>query len=76
MIKTFTENDLIRYVYGEASENEKTEIESAVICDYELEEKLIDLQSEISFLDRLVYYPSSLTLNNILEYSTSFLKSQ
>ena len=72
MIKTFTEDDLIRYVYGESSETEKTEIENAVICDNDLEEKLISLRYETNRLDTLTYQPSTLSVKKIMDFSASF----
>lgn len=72
MIKTFTEDDLIRYVYGESSQTEKTEIENALICDNELEEKLINIKSGALSLDGLIYHPSLVTIRKIMEFSASY----
>ena len=72
MIKTFTEDDLIRYIYGESSDTEKTEIENAVICDNDLEEKLISLTFETKRLDCLAYQPSVVTLKKIMDYSAAY----
>ena len=72
MIKTFTEDDLIRYVYGESSETEKIEIENAVICDNELEEKLICLKLETKRLDLLTYQPSTITVKKIMDFSAYY----
>ena len=37
MIRTFTQDDVIRYVYHETSEEESQEIEKAMLCDAELQ---------------------------------------
>jgi len=71
MIKTFTENDLIRYVYGEISENEKTEIENAAVCDPEMDEELRFLKSIYQDLNELVIAPSERVISKILNYSIS-----
>lgn len=76
MITAFTEIDLIRYVYGESSENEKNDIEIALICDPELEEKYSILSSETSLLDRIFFDPSELTLEKIFNFSSTFSLSQ
>jgi hypothetical protein len=71
MIKTFTENDLIRYIYGETSENEKTEIENAAVCDPEMDEELRILKSIYQDLNELVIVPSERVISKILYYSIS-----
>lgn len=71
MIKTFTENDLIRYVYGETSENEKNEIEQAAICDSEMDEEIRILKSLCRDLNNLIIAPSERAISKILNYSIS-----
>jgi len=71
MIKTFTENDLIRYIYGETSENEKSEIEKAAICDSEMDEELRFLKSIYNDLNDLIIAPSEKAISKILKYSIS-----
>ena len=71
MIKTFTENDLIRYVYGETSENEKNEIENAAICDPEVDEELRFLKAIYDDLNNLIISPSERVISNILKHSIS-----
>ena len=76
MITTFTENDLIRYIYGESSESESTEIKNAIICDADLEEKFFDLKLDTSLLDRIFFDPSELTLENVFNFSNHFSLEQ
>lgn len=71
MIKTFTENDLIRYIYGETSENEKSEIEKAAVCDPEMDEELRILKSIYSDLNDLIISPSERAISKIIKYSIS-----
>ena len=61
MTKTFTQNDLIRYIYEETSDVESSEIQHALLCDYKLQEEYKNLSSTKSMLDELMETsPSSL----------------
>ena len=69
MIKTFTQTDLIRYLYHETTEEESKEIDKALLCDNELQAlyaQLIALKNE---MDGAQLQPSSATVLNILSYS-------
>jgi hypothetical protein len=72
MIKTFTQNDLIRYLYHETTERETKEINKALICDAELQEQYNELTATKNRLDEARMVPSALVVNNILNYSQSF----
>lgn len=69
MTKTFTEHDLIRYLYHETSEKEEKELSNALLCDSEL----LALYNEISAVKRMmddaVLEPSSQTILNILSHA-------
>ncbi|MEQ8414776.1 MAG: hypothetical protein RIF36_27120 [Imperialibacter sp.] len=67
MTKTFTENDLIRYVYGETSEIENNEIESALLCDSEVQEQFAQLLEITQQLSGVNYFPSENSVKNILD---------
>lgn len=54
MIKTFTQNDLIRYIYDETSNAESSEIQQALLCDGSLQEEYKSLSGVISMLDELL----------------------
>jgi len=72
MTKTFTENDLLRFLYNDLSRVQHDEIQSAVFTDSALQEKLVELQHTKFRLDRVVYKPSQKTVDNILAYSASY----
>ncbi|WP_422361236.1 hypothetical protein [Reichenbachiella sp.] len=72
MITTFTENDLLRYLYGESTENEKTDIENALVCDSELEAKFFDLKLDSSLLDGLFFDPTDFSLDKIFNFSSNY----
>lgn len=66
MIKIFTENDLIRYVYDETSEVENLDIENALLFDSETQEEyaqLVELKTQLSCVE---YIPSEKSVSNIL----------
>ena len=72
MIKLFTQNDLIKFLYHETSEEETKEINKALMCDAELQAMYSDLKTSMEELDRDHMEPPSSTLLNILAYSKSF----
>ena len=71
MIKTFTENDLIRYIYGETTELENREIETNEIIDPELGNEIRELKSLVKGLESMIQTPSKSVINKILNYSIS-----
>ncbi len=66
MIKTFTENDLIRYVYDETSEVENLEIENVLLFDSTTQDDYSQLEELKSQLDTVEYAPSENVVKNIL----------
>jgi len=72
MIKTFTQNDLIRFVYQETHAEENIEIETAAIFDEELADELNALKRTISALDLVERTPSFKSIDKILSYSKSY----
>lgn len=71
MTKTFTHDDVIRYVYNETSVDEKEEIKQAIICDAELQDLYKELMMVKRQLDQSMKSPSDKVTNNILNYSKS-----
>ena len=71
MIKTFTKDDLIRYIYRETTEQEEQEINQALTCDVELNRIYTDLCALKQELDHAQLEPSQQTITSILEYSRS-----
>jgi len=72
MIKLFTQNDLIKFLYHETSVEETKEINKALMCDAELQAMYNELKTTMSELDRDQTEPSSSAVLNILAYSRSF----
>lgn len=69
MTKTFTRNDLIRYIYQETTEREKQEIEQELLLDNKLFEEYKNLAEVNMELDRIELSPSEKTINKILNFS-------
>lgn len=72
MIQTFTQNDVIRYVYEETSEEENLLIQDALVHDTEMLEFYLDLVDLKIGLDASYREPSFRTVDNILAYSRNF----
>ncbi|MFY0626147.1 MAG: hypothetical protein JXR07_07630 [Reichenbachiella sp.] len=75
MTTLFTEVDLIRYLYGESSENENSAIENAAICDSDFGEELFNMKIDLSRLDNLSFNPSDFILENIFNFSSKYSDS-
>ena len=69
MIKTFTQNDLIRFIYKETSPGETKEIRKALLVNHVLLENYKELNECIRKLDSIEEIPSQKVIHNILEYS-------
>lgn len=74
MTKTFTENDLIRFLYDELNADDALELKQALMTNTDLQNKLNDLRLVVKELDTLQLSPSKTTLDNILGFSKGYLK--
>jgi hypothetical protein len=73
MIKTFTQNDVLRLYYSEVSAQEKSEIENAIIVNSDLADFYYELIQLEASLNKIKMQPSEKAINNILNYSKSFV---
>jgi hypothetical protein len=69
MTKTFTQNELLQYVYNELSEQVKTQLETALLQDQHLAEQCAELLIAKATLEELEKEPSEKTISAILSYS-------
>ena len=69
MIKTFTYDDVIRYIYSETTEDENQRIQNAMIADENLMSFYLDTIAICQELLKIERNPSSSTISNILAYS-------
>lgn len=71
MIKTFTQTDLVRYLYHETTEEENSAIDSALLRDGHLKALYNEICAALKDLDQAVLEPSNATVDRILSYSRS-----
>lgn len=72
MIKTFTQDDLVRYIYKETTPEESSEIEIAMLFDERLADAYTDLFSVVNDLEASMKSPSEKTVDAIISYSKSY----
>lgn len=71
MTKTFTQNDLIRYIYQDNNEQEQRDLEEALLIDNDLFEAYREIAEITEELNRIDLCPSEEMINKILNYSKS-----
>ena len=69
MTKTFTQNELIQYVYNELDNNTKALLEATLIFDQQLAEECAELLISKAQLEKINLSPSEKTVSAILNYS-------
>ena len=69
MIKTITQDNLIRFIYRETSAEEASLIEEALRSDFELKELYEQLLESKAELDKVRLQPSQKVIDNIMNYS-------
>ena len=69
MIKTFTQNDVVRYLYDETTTKQQTEIAQAVLCDEELQTTYKELSTMKNKLELGLKEPSEKVVSSIINYS-------
>jgi len=69
MTKTFTQDDLIRFLYRETTEVETKEINKALLCDNELLAQYQELNAVSKQLNTIKLEPSQASIQNILNYA-------
>ena len=74
MTKTFTENDLLRFLYDEVNEDERLEMKESLCADIELRTRLDELQEAKAALDAFTMKAPSDVVSRIL-YASKNLES-
>ena len=75
MIQTFTQHDVIRYVYQETTEIEDLLIQDGFVYDPEMLEFYLDMLDVKVGLDKSYRQPSDRSIDNILAYSRNHERS-
>jgi hypothetical protein len=71
MTKTFTPNDVLRYLYKETNSTENKELEDAMHLHSDLLDEYVQLAGIKEQLDQVRKSPSKRTVQAILQYSDS-----
>ncbi|RNI32625.1 hypothetical protein EFA69_04720 [Rufibacter immobilis] len=69
MIKTFTQHDLVQYLYNELPKKRRLALEEALMVDQELAECCADLLLTQLSLEKALTQPSDRVTNAIISYS-------
>ena len=72
MIKTFTHDDVIRYVYEETSAEENVVIEDALMTESNMMTFFLEAVEMRSLLNKIERKPRPSTVESILAYSRNF----
>ena len=73
MLKTFTQDDSLRYIYNEMKNEEKLLFEYKLISDFSFFQDFLNLHETISFIDyTLLLEPSTYSLAVIRSMNSSF----
>jgi hypothetical protein len=73
MTKTFTPNDIIRYIYHETPEEESQLISQNLLTDSELQAFYLEMLAITNEIHTIDIGPSELVIQNILGYSRNFV---
>ena len=76
MTKTFTYDDVVRYLYAETSPQENDDIVEALASDFDMLAFYLDSLELQAQMDRIVRTPSGRTTDNILRYSRQYSTNQ
>ncbi len=72
MTKTFTYDDVVRYIYSETTESENDLIIEAMALDDDLMTFYIDSLEIKSQMNKIVCTPTEQTIGKVLNYSQQF----
>lgn len=72
MIKTFTEHDLLQYIYDELPAQDQQHLAINLLTDASFWQDYEDQEMVKNELNSLSYSPSQTTLDKILRYSANF----
>tara|TARA_B100000900_G_scaffold415497_1_gene445606 strand:+ start:6371 stop:6661 length:291 start_codon:yes stop_codon:yes gene_type:complete len=71
MHKTFTKEDLLRYLYGEMNREERQELRSVISEDNTLQADFLALKEAKECLNKGRVSPSTFAVNNIMSYANA-----
>lgn len=71
MIRTITQNDVLRYTYNETSQLENKQIQNDILINDDLSDTFYEVSETKSILDSISLEPSQKSIDAILAYSRS-----
>lgn len=71
MTKTFTPNDILRYLYKETNSVESKHLEQTMLVHTDMLDRYVQLTDIKEQLDQIHEVPSETTIQAILDYSSS-----
>ena len=74
MIRTLTQFDVLRYVYGETNEKVNQTVHEDILTNDAIADEFVNLSEAKALLDKCTYSASEKTLSRILAYSKSQVK--
>ena len=72
MIKTITNDDLVRYIYGETNAEESDQIEQVSEWDRDVKQDLSEFKSILKELDKIELAPSEKFVDNLMFFSRKY----
>jgi len=76
MIKTFTQNDVIRFVYDEVSTEERSQFNDLLLIDLDFQHMYVNHTKMKNQIVKSTLEPSENVINRILTYSKSLSLQQ
>jgi uncharacterized membrane protein YwzB len=76
MTKTFTYDDVVRYIYAETTQDENALIIEALALDDDLMNFYLDSLELQQQMDRIVRVPPARVIDRILDYSCTYYEKQ
>lgn len=71
---SFTQEDLVQYLYKETSKEKSAILKAAIECDWRLREKFEAISAAILSLERLDLSPRKVVLDHIVKYAKRAVK--
>jgi hypothetical protein len=72
MTKTFTKNELVRYLYNEGTKQQSTDIYQSKLTDQDLEDEIYSLDEIREQVERFQMKTPAHVTRKILQYSAGF----
>ncbi len=76
MTKTFTENDLLGFLYGDLTKKQESEIQQALLTDHTLLQKFKALKETKDELSKVMVKAPQSSVDKILSYSRGLQPSE